>query len=92
MNPNIIHVIGAIETCPFIPFTKLCEAYGADIASITEMISEQAPFAWGDNNRTLITAALLREQILRCVDYLDPIESMLTCLEVLDQFYIDMEN
>jgi len=40
MNPNIVHISDAIETCPFIPFTKLCEAYGADIPSIVEMISE----------------------------------------------------
>jgi hypothetical protein len=94
MNSYMIRVIGAIEVSPFIPFTKLCEAYGADAAFIAEMISDQAPFSWGDNNRTLITAARLREQILLRMDPsdLEPIETMLANLNILDQFYIDLEN
>jgi hypothetical protein len=87
-------LVAAIETCPFIAFTKLCEAYGADTAFVSEMISDQAPFSWGDNNRTLITATRLRDRMLDCIDSqdLDPLDPMLNGLKMLDQFYIDMEN
>jgi hypothetical protein len=66
-------------------------------------ISEDAPFSWGDNNRTLVTAERLHDH---CVDRLDfdideleemelnqvDIDNFLRGLEDLGQTYIDLEN
>ena len=68
-----------------------------------EMLSEGAPFTWGDNNRSLITAERLRN----ACDDLDEaypkegvteefreadIESFTNALEAMGQTYIDLEN
>jgi hypothetical protein len=64
-------------------------------------ISEDAPFSWGDNNRTLVTAERLHDH---CADVLDivmeddpdvdavDVDNFLRNLEKLGQTYIDLEN
>jgi len=66
-----------------------------------QAISENAPFSWGDNNRTLVTAERLHDH---CVDALEDatgdfeginqvdIDNFLRQLEELGQTYIDLEN
>ena len=61
------------------------------------VISEDAPFSWGDNNRTLVTAERLHDH---CADRLADVEDVnemdidnfLRKLEELGQTYIDLEN
>jgi len=86
------------ETVEFIPVSSLVPEgwehwfYG--------IISEDAPFSWGDNNRTLITALRFHDH---CADRLDEdivedgvnmvdIDNFLRQLEELGQTYIDLEN
>ena len=66
------------------------------------ILSDNAPFSWGDNNRTLVTAERLHDH---CVNILDgipeeesstvsqvEIDEFLRNLENLGQTYIDLEN
>jgi hypothetical protein len=65
------------------------------------LLSENAPFSWGDNNRTLVTAERLHDH---CVDRLEDVpqeiddvnemdvNNFLTKLEAFGTTYIDLEN
>lgn len=93
-----------IQTCKFI-----------DISDIVPndwkpwffgQISQDAPFSWGDNNRTLVSPERFREHYLEMLDitiagddsladdvekYQDAFLDILSYLEV-NQIYIDLEN
>lgn len=61
------------------------------------LISEDAPFSWGDNNRTLIAASRFHAH---CIDRLEDVEDVsneeiekfLKTIESLGETYIDLEN
>jgi len=65
-------------------------------------LSSNAPFSWGDNNRTLVTAERLHDHCVDClediaededieVNQMD-IDNFLRVLENLGLTYIDLEN
>ena len=63
-----------------------------------ETISENAPFSWGDNNRTLITAERFLDHAERVLDDDNPPitenekEAFINQLKELGQTYVDLEN
>jgi len=61
------------------------------------VISEDAPFSWGDNNRTLVTAERFYNHCANRLEDIDEItqeeiESFLETIKELGQTYIDLEN
>jgi hypothetical protein len=63
-------------------------------------ISENAPFSWGDNNRTFVTAEAFADHCENCIMELSTKESTtygarrewLKKVQRLGQMYIDLEN
>jgi hypothetical protein len=67
-------------------------------------ISDNAPFSWGDNNRTLVTAERLHDHCADVFSYLDygadeledvnevDLDNFLRKLEGMGETYIDLEN
>ena len=63
-------------------------------------ISEDAPFSWGDNNRSMVTACDFKryceERLLDAADEegipQEDIDQFLEALESLDAMYVDLEN
>lgn len=63
-----------------------------DRAEFWCLISDNAPFSWGDNNRTLVTASSLANH---CQDRLDDRPSYLNLLQSLRELgetYVDLES
>lgn len=64
------------------------------------LISEDAPFSWGDNNRTLVTALRLHDHVYDRIDVAiedgvitqEDADKFLKMVEELKQTYIDLEN
>ena len=83
-----------LETCEFIPLTALIPEKWVDW--FYERISENAPFSWGDNNRTLVDA----DAFARHCDNRDltdnasekEVKKFMDMLNELGQTYIDLEN
>jgi hypothetical protein len=94
MAPNTPTALRCIEFAPYIPLTCLLDAYGADKPFFLEMISEGAPFSWGTNDATLVSADRLRRHILGSFDEedLEPLQPMLDDLKQIGDLLIDMED
>lgn len=87
-----------IKATPFVEMTALVpKSWGFWFFGL---MSESAPFSWGDNNRTLVTAERVHEH---CSGFLEmagedygidqsEIDSFLRVLEELGDLYIDLEN
>lgn len=84
-----------IETCQYVEFSALIpKSFGCDFSCA---FSENAPFSYGDNNRTLVTASRVRDHSLDVLDCTDTIpdeekSEFLDLLESLGETYIDIEN
>jgi hypothetical protein len=87
-----------LETCSFIPASRLVPTDW--IRWFWEAISENAPFSWGDNNRSMVTASCFA---LHCEDAATeraedegvPSEDWIAFMEMLyglGETYIDLEN
>lgn len=83
-----------LETCKFILLTVLVPNEWAKW--FYGIISEDAPFSWGDNNRTLVTANRLLEHCKKCeLDDLAPheeVDAFLEKIEKLGDTLVDLEN
>lgn len=86
------------KTCEFIEVSALVPAHWRSWFWGT--ISEDAPFSWGDNNRSLVTACDFRRH---CDDRLldaaanhgarqEDIDQFLNLLKYLGEIYLDLEN
>ena len=89
------------ETCEFIPATALVPVCWEDW--FWAAFSSDAPFSWGDNNRTLVTAsrfvAHAKDVINQSLGGDNPspeeaaeCEAFLSALDELGETYIDLEN
>lgn len=61
------------------------------------LISESAPFSWGNNNRTMVTASDFRHHCEERLEYAEDaprseIEDFLNSLAALGETYLDLEN
>ena len=83
-----------LETCEFVPVSSLVPKKWAN--GFWDVISENAPFSWGDNNRSLITAEVFADhcQNRDLEDYASEkeVERFMKTLRGLGQTYIDLEN
>lgn len=84
------------ETCEFIPLTNIVPEVWK--GWFFDVISDNAPFSWGDNDRTMVRADRLKEH---CEDRIKPEEEevdkdftdlFLNLLDALGETYIDLET
>jgi hypothetical protein len=79
------------QTCEFIPVSKVVPQWLAK-KDFWENISDGAPFSWGDNNRTLVTASRFADHCQYLVGQTKKAQSFMRKLERLGDTYIDLEN
>ena len=88
-----------VDTCQFVRVTELVPERWQEW--FCTAISEDAPFSWGDNNRTLVTAERFADHCEdRMEDLLDEsnlffvqeARDFIEVLRRLGQTYIDLEN
>lgn len=85
-----------IEICPFVPLSEIVPKNCGE--GFWSTLSENAPFSWGDNNRTLIKASRLKTHCQECISYLDDektikeFEKIIQSLKELEDIDIDLEN
>lgn len=64
------------------------------------LVSGDAPFSWGDNNRTLVTASRFYDHCNEKLEFVvedgdvtqDEVDAFLKTIEDLGETYIDLEN
>lgn len=87
-----------IQTCNYVEATSLVPEQW--VGWFWATISDNAPFSWGDNNRSMVTASSFRQH---CEDRLldasddegvpqEEIDQFLQVLMDLGEIYIDLEN
>ena len=86
--------MATVHTCQFVLASEVIGTYFGEheIGEVWASLSDNAPFSWGDNNRTLVTAEALANHF---VDRLDDSPASLALqgeLFELDQMYVDLEN
>jgi len=83
-----------LQTCCFIPATNLVPKEIAP--QFWEAFSQNPPFSWGDNNRTLISASDFLDYVYQIEDNFelteDELKPVINELENLEDTYIDLEN
>ena len=91
------------ETCEFVPVTQLVPDKW--LGWFVDMLSQDAPFSWGDNNRTLITVERFVDHVKECLDIEQQddsdgnpvtqaeVDKWVAEIEKLDPLlYVDLEN
>lgn len=82
----------AIQTCEYIALTDIISD---DLGDCWELIAENAPFTWGDNDRTLVTASRLHDHIADMLDECPKkkaVKRVLAVLDALGETYVDLES
>jgi len=94
-----------LRVCHYIPLSQILKKNitseyskdpDLDKMQAFEILSLDAPFSWGDNNRTLVTASRLLTHWINSRDIIAPsndcFEKLVEDLESLGETYIDLEN
>jgi hypothetical protein len=79
-----------IQTCQFISVTHVVPKSMAE--TLWEKISENAPFSWGDNNRSLVTASSFADHCQERLDDSQESQDFLSKLRELGETYLDLES
>jgi hypothetical protein len=91
-----------IQTCKFVPITSIVPKEWT--GWFYTAISENAPFSWGDNNRTMVDAQSFANHIDEVLSYQDDEETLSEIEKYQDavydtlnylgakNIYIDLEN
>ena len=79
-----------VHTCEFVSATD-CVPRGWD-RWFWEEISNNAPFSWGDNNRSMVTASDFARHCEECLDDSPRVKRFLKKLHALGEMYIDLES
>lgn len=80
------------QTAAFYPITDIVDHSGEDSEGFYESLSDDAPFSWGDNNRTLVTAQrIMNHMVERGMDEEYPAVYN-TLASLPEGSYIDLEN
>lgn len=58
-----------IETCKFVPASQVVPKAWQNW--FWELFSEDAPFTWGDNNRSMITPEQFADHAKECLEFVD---------------------
>jgi hypothetical protein len=91
----------AVQACEYIPLTELIPK-GWE-SWMWEVISDNAPFSWGDNNRTLVRAGRIADHVESTLEnnsdfcaadgmLLPKYRTWLRDVRALGETYIDLEN
>lgn len=86
------------ELCEYIPVSRIVPT--SWVEWFWELISESAPFSWGDSNRTLVEASRFRKHCASCLSDApredrtnqEEIDNFLESLSELGDTYLDLEN
>lgn len=88
-----------MQTLQFIAISDLIPQSFGDLGEFLAAVGEDAPFSFGDNDRTLILASRFADWCENCVDRLedngcdnDEVNKFIAELWKLDETYIDLEN
>lgn len=79
-----------VHSCEFVSATDLIPRSWD--SWFGETISNNAPFSWGDNDRSLVTAADFADHCEQCLDDSVKVKRFLHKLRELGQMYIDLES
>lgn len=83
-----------VQTCQFVSVTDLVPKSWK--GWFWDAISENAPFSWGDNNRSMVTASFFadhcEERLENCTISRSAITRFLNKVRELDDIYIDLES
>jgi len=80
-----------LRSCKFVHLTDLVPD---DMHWIYDALSDNAPFSWGDNDRTLVHASRVAEHVHDMLDRetSETVTQFLKQLDGLGEIYIDLEN
>jgi len=98
LNTKVVRKVGKIPvmSTEFVCVTKIVPKKWR--GWFYDVISTDAPFSWGDNNRTMITAARFADHCEECIEPEDGVptikekEKFIAMLRDLGQMYVDLEN
>ncbi len=79
-----------VQTCEFVSATDLVPRSWDKW--FWENISENAPFSWGDNNRSMVTASDFARHCEERLDDSPKIKRFLKKVRALGEMYIDLES
>ena len=79
-----------IQTCEFIPVSQIIPPKLSKW--FWDLVSEDAPFSWGDNNRSLVTASSFANFCQERLDDSLKSKKILDKFRELGEMYIDLEN
>ena len=82
--------VNAEEACRFIPVTKVMPKWWDN--ELWAIISDNAPFTWGDNNRSLVTASSFADHCEERLGDSPKVKKWLKALRSLGDQYLDLEN
>ena len=93
MTKSKKYPLPAINTCSFVNFS---DVHNNELSvTLWDKIIADAPFTWGDNNRSMITASYLLDYINDCIGdnkRRKGVARILSILEDLGETYVDLEN
>lgn len=83
-----------VETCKFIPYSALLDQVAVEhIDQISCLISESAPFSWGDNNRSMVSPSRLLDHAEDALEGEEGAEEFIAAVKAIpENVYVDMEN
>jgi len=79
-----------VQACDFVSATDLVPRSWS--AWFWEAISENAPFSWGDNNRSLVTASDFARHCETRLDDSPRVKRFLARVRALGETYVDLES
>jgi hypothetical protein len=79
-----------VQTCEFVSATDLVSRSWD--CGFWETISDNAPFSWGDNNRSMVTASDFANHCEQKLDDSPKHKNWLKKIRNLGEMYIDLES
>ena len=79
-----------VQTCEFISVTDVVPRGWRNW--FWETVAEDAPFSWGDNNRSLVTASAFADHCQARLDDSPRTRRFLERLRSLGEMYLDLES
>jgi len=79
-----------VRMCEFVSSTDLVPRGWHDW--FWEAISENAPFSWGDNNRSMVTASSFADHCEKRLEDSPKVKRFLKKVRALREMYIDLES
>jgi hypothetical protein len=85
-----------IQACAFVSLSDITRKHlltHGEISDFWDQFVNNAPFSWGDNNRSLVIASAVAEHCQNCLEGdSPPVQALLQSLRDLEDLYIDLES